>query len=317
MKLIVALALVVVAEGLLLDSYTVHFTSWKAHNNRTYGSSAEEQVRFEIFKDNVDKITKHNSLYEAGQETYFMAVNKFADMTSHEFAAKMNGAFAGERSAEEFTGEGVQVAGPEVNWVTKGAVTPVKDQGQCGSCWAFSTCAGIEGTMAVAGKPLASLAPQELVDCDKADGNQGCNGGFMTKATQWAVTNGLCGWDDYKYTARGGTCRSSSCKAVSKPSSWKTVARSATAFIAALSLAPISIGADAQPWQFYSGGIFSKNCGTSIDHGILAAGFTDDYILVKNSWGTSWGESGYIRLSRTANSGNECGILNSALTSSA
>jgi len=309
-------ALIAVASALSLDPYGMQFSSWMSKNNRTYATETEQLLRFEIFKDNVDKINKHNERFFSGAETYNMAVNLFADMTSHEFAAKMNGAYAGERTGEEFTGEGMPM-GPEVNWITKGAVTPVKDQGQCGSCWAFSTCAGIEGSMQIGGKGLNSLAPQELVDCDKADGNQGCNGGFMTKATQWAVSNGLCGWSAYAYTARDGTCKKSSCPVVAKPSSWKNVAKSETAFIAALTMQPLSVGANAQPWQFYHSGIFSSNCGTQIDHGILAAGFNDQYYLIKNSWGTSWGEQGYIRLSRTTAGGNECGILDSALTSTA
>jgi C1A family cysteine protease len=313
-KYVIALvAVACVASALSEAEYKAQFGEWQSKFNKTYTSQSEREVRFQIFCDNVDKINRHNA---DETQTFTMGMNQFGDMTQHEFAAKLNGLRVEPVAddAELYTAPENFKAG-SVNWVQKGAVTNVKDQGQCGSCWAFSTCAGIEGTVAVAGKPLVSLAPQELVDCDKADGNQGCNGGFMTRATTWAIHNGLCKWSDYRYTARDGSCKKSQCHATSEMvKSYKNVQRSKSAFESALSEKPLSIGVDAEPWQFYSGGIFSKRCGTSIDHGVLAAGYNSEYYLVKNSWGTSWGESGYIRVSNTAN--NECGILDSAIISS-
>jgi cathepsin L len=308
MKVILLLALVAVAAAVSASTYEYSFVGWTTKFNRTYSSEVEKQLRFEIFKDNMDKIEKHNA---DKSQTYTMGLNQFADMTQHEFAAKMLG--YKPRSADYVSPKVHNYNGEElaasVNWITKGAVTNVKDQGQCGSCWAFSTCAGVEGAYQLSGKPLTSFAPQELVDCDKVDA--GCNGGLMDNGFKYIESNGICNWNDYKYTARDGTCKSSSCTAVTKISGYTDVSQgSESALTSAVNARPVSIACDAEPWQFYNGGIFSKNCGTQLDHGILAAGYDQgSYWLVKNSWGTSWGESGYIRL---AYGSNECGLANAA-----
>merc|ERR1711916_110787 len=176
---------------------------------------------------------------------------------------------------------------------TKGAVTDVKNQGQCGSCWAFSTCAGIEGLMAVSGKGLNSLSPQELVDCDTRD--NGCNGGLMDNGFTWIIQNGgICSWTAYPYTAQDGSCQKSSCKNVASISGYKNVDQSSNALMSAVAQQPVSIAVDASIWSFYAGATLpASSCGQQLDHGVLAAGYGSDsgkdYWLVKNSWGTSWG----------------------------
>jgi len=202
-----------------------------------------------------------------------------------------------------------------LDWSTKGAVTGVKDQGSCGSCWAFSTTGSMEGTIFLLKGHLTSLSEQQLVDCAGSYGNAGCNGGLMDNAFKYAEKNGLCTEAAYPYTARDGTCKSSSCTASAdtKISNYKDVAHNENALGSSVDITPISVAieADQSGFQLYKSGVFSGVCGQNLDHGVLAVGYgTDsgqDYWKVKNSWGTSWGEQGYIRMIRNK---DECGIAN-------
>jgi len=199
-----------------------------------------------------------------------------------------------------------------VDWRTKGAVTQVKDQAQCGSCWAFSSTGGIEGAWFMAGNKLTSVSEQELVSCDKVD--QGCNGGLMANAYDWLVSKQggkIVTEQSYPYTSgRGssGTCQSLGGKAVGAViSSHKMIAHDEDQMAAyMLKNGPLPIAVDAQShWQTYTGGIVSNCNGKQLDHGVMAVGYTSDYWIVKNSWGATWGESGYIRL---AYGSNQCGL---------
>lgn len=203
-------------------------------------------------------------------------------------------------SASALNDEGV-----EIDWTTKGAVTPVKDQGQCGSCWSFSTTGAVEGALATAGKGLVSLSEQYLVDCSK-NGNNGCNGGLMDNAFEYIEKNGIPTEESYPYKAVDG-----SCKMTSGPYhiSTHTDILSCDDLLAKVQKQPIAIAVDANNFQFYSKGVFS-NCGTDLDHGVLLVGYSaaGKYWKVKNSWNTTWGEQGYIRLA----AGNTCGLCNMA-----
>ena len=262
--------------------------------------------RAKIYNDNVAKISAHNAKGKA----WYMAVNDFADLTHEEFNARYVGGLRKKGTSTPYTPttkSPQELGNPaSVDWRQKGAVTPVKNQGQCGSCWAFSTTGSVEGAHQIATGNLVSLSEQQLVDCSGPEGNDGCGGGIMDQAFEYILKNGgICSESEYPYTAADGTCHS--CQVVATISSYGNVAtNSEGALETAIVRQPISIAVDASSWQFYGGGVYSQPCGQQLDHGVLAVGYGPGYYIVKNSWGPSWGESGYIQLTT---SGNECGIL--------
>lgn len=285
-----------------------------------YNTKAEHDKRFEIFKENMEKIKEHNS----GDHSWTMGITQFSDMTSEEFkdyiaCGSMKHKFsASVHEAPEGWGKNATAS---IDWVAKGAVTPVKNQGSCGSCWAFSTTGGIEGRYFIAKGKLNSLSEQDLVDCSKQ--NSGCNGGLMDYAFEFVETNGgLCSETDYSYTARHHwRCKENGCTKLDPITSYKDVAASTSALESACNGGPVSVAieADQNSFQQYTGGVLTASCGTSLDHGVLLVGYgtdgSDDYWKVKNSWGADWGESGYIRLCRNCNANKgkgQCGILTSA-----
>jgi len=246
------------------------------------------------------------------------AVNKFSDLTSAEFTAMYAGlkgkAMHGSANLGTLPRLHQEVAG-SVDWRTKGAVTPVKNQGQCGSCWAFSSTGGLEGRNQIATGNLVSLSEQQFVDCDKQD--SGCNGGLQDSAFSYAAEVAVCTEDSYPYTAQDGYCQASSCTAGLQQgaiSGHYDVEQDCNALAEAVASGPVSVGVDAGSFQSYSGGILSNDCGTSLDHGVLVVGYTDDAFIVKNSWGADWGENGYIRLSRNScGSSGVCGVCTGAV----
>jgi len=203
-------------------------------------------------------------------------------------------------------------ASTSVDWrKVAGVVNAVKNQQQCGSCWAFSTIGSTESRWAIKTKTLLSLSEQQLVDCDR-DQDQGCNGGLMDNAFTYLETHGAELESDYPYTAADGTCQFDASKAKVTVKGFVDVPASDAGLAAAIAQGPVSVGVAANNfWQFYSGGVASlSDCpDAQLDHGVVAVGYTADAWIVRNSWGPSWGESGYIRLSRT---GNVCGIQNTA-----
>ena len=303
------------------SSYPVNYPSfgyWTETNGRVYLSATERDYRESVYNTNVRKIARHNR----HGHPWTMAVNKFADLTRAEFAAKyIHGGYMNKTKTKTMsrTNYNVRALPMSVDWVSKGAVTPVKNQEQCGSCWAFSATGSMEGAWFLKNGSLVSLSEQQLVDCSTSQGNQGCNGGLMDYAFQYVVSNhGITTEAAYPYTATGpNTCVASGLPVAATVSGFTDVSvGSEYALIAAIVQQPISVAveADQDVFQFYSGGVMTSSCGSQLDHGVLAVGYGTlgghDYYMVKNSWGTNWGMKGYIMLGRGSQFGanGQCGI---------
>ncbi|KAG5047283.1 hypothetical protein JHK86_016689 [Glycine max] len=295
----------VMSRNLHEASMSERHEQWMKKYGKVYKDAAEKQKRLLIFKDNVEFIESFNA---AGNKPYKLSINHLADQTNEEFVASHNGyKYKGSHSQTPFKYGNVTDIPTAVDWRQNGAVTAVKDQGQCGSCWAFSTVAATEGIYQISTGMLMSLSEQELVDCDSVD--HGCDGGLMEDGFEFIIKNGgISSEANYPYTAVDGTCDASKeASPAAQIKGYETVpANSEEALQQAVANQPVSvsIGAGGSGFQFYSSGVFTGQCGTQLDHGVTVVGYgtTDDgtheYWIVKNSWGTQWGEEGYIRMQR-------------------
>lgn len=294
-------------------NYEAMWQQFKADYNKFYPANGnEEQERFQIFKDNIDVIEATN----AKKLSYELGVNEFADLTWDEFASTHLGYKSGNRFGDlpKAPFPNITEVADSIDWVAKGAVTPVKNQAQCGSCWAFSATGSMEGTYFVASGKLVSLSEEDLVQCDH-NGDQGCQGGLMDNAFEWVSKNGICSEASYPYTSgtgTTGTCKKGCTPVVTLTGHTDVPSKDEDALKAAVSKQPVSVAieADKSAFQLYKSGVLDNPaCGTQLDHGVLVVGYGTasgkDYWKVKNSWGASWGEQGYLRMVRGK---NQCGI---------
>ncbi|KAH9620565.1 hypothetical protein KSS87_003312 [Heliosperma pusillum] len=296
------------------------YQKWQAHHGKAQNGLPGGE-RFEIFKDNVKFIDQHNSV----DRSYKLGLTKFADLTNEEYRSMFLGTrvnpdkmVLGNRKASlrywPVPGDRLPKA---VDWRKPGALNHVKDQGQCGSCWAFATVATVEAINQIVTGNMTSLSEQELVDCDRAV-DEGCNGGMMDDAFRFIIQNGGLDTEaDYPYKGVDGTCDISrkNNKVVTIDGYEDVIPYSERALRKAVAHQPVTVAIEAggRSLQHYQSGVFTGQCGTNLDHAVVVIGYGTengvDYWIVRNSWGNDWGEEGHIRIKRnTHNFTGKCGI---------
>jgi len=294
------------------------WASWKTQYGKTYSTQGEDTARMAIFATNYAKVQAHN----AAGSTFTMALNKFADLTGEEFKAKYASCH-GTGVEDQYCPSAVNCPTlPEtnvssVNWTAAGAVTPIKNQGDCGSCWAFSTTGCLEGLYYLNHSVLISFSEQQIVDCDTQC--DGCDGCWPYLALEYTAQNGIEPEKLYPYKGVQGKCEYKASLAVHANTGYQCVSQKSVSQLQAAAVGqPVSVAveADQDAWQLYSGGVVTSQCGDALDHAVLVTGYgsvdNTDAWIVKNSWGADWGVNGYIFIGQdaSANQGyGVCGIL--------
>jgi KDEL-tailed cysteine endopeptidase len=307
-----------------------HFTNFQEKFSRKYETIQELESRFQTFRSNLRNILMHNLDHT---QNFTLGVNQFTDLTQQEFKAKYLGGLksktqVGSYGCKTFSSStSFSSSLPDsVDWRLKGVVTPVKDQGQCGSCWAFSATGAISAAVSMSKGQLVDLSEEQLVDCATGIqyGSHGCNGGQMDGGFKYVINNGQCAESAYPYTSgsgKSGSCQT--CSSIAKISSCNDVTpNDQLALKAAVAQQPVAIAlsADTLVFQSYSKGILTaSSCYTELDHGVLIVGYGEEngqkYWTVKNSWSETWGDAGYIRIGRSEST-NDAGICGIAMDAS-
>lgn len=334
MKFLILFSCILAAASAVsfFDMVKEEWNAFKMQHSKSFRSDTEERFRMKIFVENKHRIARHNQKYAMGLVSFTVKENEYSDMLHHEFVHTFNGfnksstgkilsASKADRHATFMSPANVQVP-DHIDWSKKGAVTPVKNQGKCGSCWSFSTTGALEGQHFRQTGVLVSLSEQNLIDCSTAYGNNGCNGGLMDNAFQYIKDNGGIDTESsYPYEAMDDKCRynpkdsgADDVGLVDIPQGDEEKLKEAIATVGPVSVA---IDASQESFQFYNSGVYyDDQCSNvTLDHGVLAVGYgTDeeggDYWLIKNSWGSSWGIDGFIKMAR--NRDNHCGVATSA-----
>ena len=302
------------------DDEWSQFKDFQDRFNRKYDTLIELETRFQIFRTNLRNIIIHNLDHT---QNFTMGINQFTDLTPEEFTAQYVGGVKTEVGSYGCGTFSSHNSGDPVSidWTTKGVVNSVRDQGQCGSCWAFATTANAESVWAIEKGQLLDLSEEFLVDCASGVGyfNMGCNGGQPDSALKYMINNGQCSEASYPYTSgvtkQAGSCQKCSSAGVNFSNCYDVTPKDQVALKSAVSKQPvvIAIEADTRYFQSYSSGILTDGikCGTSLDHAVEIVGFGSengiDYWKVRNSWSQSWGENGYIRIQKTSST-NDIGV---------
>ncbi len=298
------------------------FNSFTERFNKHYNSVDEFGSRFEVFRENFRNIVRHNS---DPAQNFTMGINQFTDLTNAEFKLAYVGGYKHLQSfgCESFSSHDTDLPS-SIDWTAMGVVNDVRDQGQCGSCWAFATTANAESVWAITTGSLLDLSEELLVDCATGAGyfNMGCNGGNPDSAFKYMINNGQCSEDDYPYTAgvtkTEGTCKKCGSSAAKFTGCYDVATNDQVALKSAVYKNPVvvAIEADTVYFQSYSSGILTDGikCGTTLDHAVEIVGYGTqngiDYWKVRNSWGETWGEDGYVLIQRSSSTkdGGVCGI---------
>lgn len=294
------------------------WNQFKEKYGKNYLNSKEHSARYQIFTKNLASIEEHNTLYKQGLVSWYKVVNQFSDMTEEEFKATLTlkpynrtGKATVLHDSSKFVG-----TPDSIDWRNSGVVTEVKNQASCGACWSFSATGTLEGAYAIRNGQLLSFSEQQLMDC--ATGNNGyscdaCNGGIVQSALDYVRDHGITTEDQDPYQATQTTC--SSYPNYFQISGYTEIGYKDENDLknAVGNVGPVSVALNADLLQSYGGGVINSACSDSINHGVLAVGYGNenglDYWLVKNSWGSGWGESGYFKL---AIGSNLCGIADQA-----
>ncbi|CAN8242156.1 unnamed protein product [Cochlearia groenlandica] len=307
-------------QGVFDTKAMLIFESWMDKHGKVYESVAEKEKRLTIFEDNLHFIVNRN----AENLGYRLGLNRFADLSLHEYGQVCHGAdpkpprnHVFMKSSDRYKTSDGDVLPKSVDWRKEGAVTEVKDQGHCRSCWAFSTVAAVEGLNKIVTGELVTLSEQDLINCNKE--NNGCGGGKVETAYEFIVNNGGLGTEnDYPYKAVNGACEGRlkvNYNNVMIDGYENLPANDEFSLRKAVAHQPVTavVDSSSREYQLYESGVFDGTCGTNLNHGVVVVGYGTengrDYWIVRNSWGNTWGDGGYMKMARNiANPRGLCGI---------